>query len=62
MTAGHFSSPNVIDVVAGAPQHNGVGKVGASSFVLLPAAESSCVCFATLMFFFSCTGLHFQNR
>uniref|UniRef100_A0A671YLY7 Integrin, alpha 9 n=1 Tax=Sparus aurata TaxID=8175 RepID=A0A671YLY7_SPAAU len=27
VTAGHFSSPNVIDVAAGAPQHNGVGKV-----------------------------------
>ncbi|MED6275680.1 Integrin alpha-9 [Characodon lateralis] len=27
VTAGHFSSPNAIDVAAGAPQHNGVGKV-----------------------------------
>uniref|UniRef100_A0A671YR91 Integrin, alpha 9 n=1 Tax=Sparus aurata TaxID=8175 RepID=A0A671YR91_SPAAU len=36
VTAGHFSSPNVIDVAAGAPQHNGVGKVGTSSFGLLP--------------------------
>lgn len=36
MTAGHFSSPNVIDVAAGAPQHNGVGKVGTS------APASSC--------------------
>uniref|UniRef100_A0A8C5HBX2 Integrin alpha-2 domain-containing protein n=1 Tax=Gouania willdenowi TaxID=441366 RepID=A0A8C5HBX2_GOUWI len=27
VTAGHFSSPNVIDIVAGAPQHSGCGKV-----------------------------------
>ncbi|XP_061693013.1 integrin alpha-9 [Syngnathoides biaculeatus] len=27
VTAGHFSSPNVIDIAAGAPQHNGSGKV-----------------------------------
>uniref|UniRef100_A0A6Q2ZP07 Integrin alpha-2 domain-containing protein n=1 Tax=Esox lucius TaxID=8010 RepID=A0A6Q2ZP07_ESOLU len=27
VTAGHFSSPNVIDVAAGAPQHRGGGKV-----------------------------------
>uniref|UniRef100_A0A3Q3AZJ9 Integrin, alpha 9 n=1 Tax=Kryptolebias marmoratus TaxID=37003 RepID=A0A3Q3AZJ9_KRYMA len=27
VTAGHFSSPNVIDIAAGAPQHKGVGKV-----------------------------------
>lgn len=43
VTAGHFSSPNVIDVAAGAPQHNGVGKVGTSSFGLLPVVESSSV-------------------
>lgn len=63
MTAGHFSSPNVIDVAAGAPQHSGSGKVGTSSFVLFPAVEpmSSYVsCFSEL--FVSLTGLHFQNR
>uniref|UniRef100_A0A8C9WYJ2 Integrin, alpha 9 n=1 Tax=Sander lucioperca TaxID=283035 RepID=A0A8C9WYJ2_SANLU len=27
VTAGHFSSPNVIDIAAGAPQHSGSGKV-----------------------------------
>ncbi|KAA8583931.1 hypothetical protein FQN60_015139, partial [Etheostoma spectabile] len=27
VTAGHFSSPNVIDIAAGAPQHSGIGKV-----------------------------------
>uniref|UniRef100_A0A8C6L5T1 Integrin, alpha 9 n=1 Tax=Nothobranchius furzeri TaxID=105023 RepID=A0A8C6L5T1_NOTFU len=27
VTAGHFSSPDMIDIAAGAPQHNGVGKV-----------------------------------
>ncbi|XP_019725906.1 integrin alpha-9 [Hippocampus comes] len=27
VTAGHFSSPNVIDIAAGAPQHNSSGKV-----------------------------------
>ncbi|KAF7659211.1 hypothetical protein LDENG_00001480 [Lucifuga dentata] len=27
VTAGHFSSPNVIDIAAGAPQHSGCGKV-----------------------------------
>uniref|UniRef100_A0A3B3B5V5 Integrin, alpha 9 n=1 Tax=Oryzias melastigma TaxID=30732 RepID=A0A3B3B5V5_ORYME len=27
VAAGHFSSPNVIDIAAGAPQHSGVGKV-----------------------------------
>ncbi|CAB1338454.1 unnamed protein product, partial [Coregonus sp. 'balchen'] len=27
VTAGHFSSPNFIDVAAGAPQHSGGGKV-----------------------------------
>ncbi|XP_077468611.1 integrin alpha-9 [Stigmatopora argus] len=27
VAAGHFSSPNVIDIAAGAPQHNGSGKV-----------------------------------
>lgn len=34
MTAGHFSSPNVIDIAAGAPQHGSSGKVGTASFVL----------------------------
>lgn len=33
MTAGHFSSPDVIDIAAGAPQHSSSGKVGASPFV-----------------------------
>lgn len=28
VTAGHFSSPNTIDVAAGAPQDSGGGKVG----------------------------------
>lgn len=37
MTAGHFSSPNVIDIAAGVPRHGGSGKVKASSFVLFPA-------------------------
>lgn len=66
VTAGHFSSPNVIDVAAGAPQHSGSGKVGTSSFVCFPAVDwhSSCVaCYSDL--FLSCTsspGLHFQNR
>uniref|UniRef100_A0AAZ3RAD3 Integrin alpha-2 domain-containing protein n=1 Tax=Oncorhynchus tshawytscha TaxID=74940 RepID=A0AAZ3RAD3_ONCTS len=27
VTTGHFSSPNIIDVAAGAPQHSGEGKV-----------------------------------
>lgn len=27
VTAGHFSSPSVVDVAAGAPQHSGAGKV-----------------------------------
>uniref|UniRef100_A0A8C8DW44 Integrin, alpha 9 n=1 Tax=Oryzias sinensis TaxID=183150 RepID=A0A8C8DW44_9TELE len=27
VAAGHFSSPNVVDIAAGAPQHSGVGKV-----------------------------------
>lgn len=53
MTAGHFSSPNVIDIAAGAPQHGGNGKVEASSFVLFPAAElkASCVaCYSDFVF------------
>lgn len=64
VTAGHFSSPNVIDIAAGAPQHSGSGKVGtsSSSFVLFPALElkSSCVARYSDLFFFH-TGLHFQN-
>lgn len=58
VTAGHFSSPNVIDVAAGAPQHGGSGKV-----IVFSAGElkASCVvCYSG--FVFSCTGLHFQNR
>uniref|UniRef100_A0AAX7VFQ8 Integrin alpha-2 domain-containing protein n=1 Tax=Astatotilapia calliptera TaxID=8154 RepID=A0AAX7VFQ8_ASTCA len=31
VTAGHFSSPNVIDIAAGAPQHSSSGKVVLSS-------------------------------
>jgi len=31
VTAGHFSSPNTIDVAAGAPQDSGGGKVGGFS-------------------------------
>ncbi|XP_035982389.1 integrin alpha-9 [Fundulus heteroclitus] len=27
VAAGHFSSPNAVEVAAGAPQHNGIGKV-----------------------------------
>lgn len=61
MTAGHFSSPNVIDIAAGSPRHSGSGKVGTLSFVSFPAAGSSRVaCYSDL--FFSRTGLHFQNR
>uniref|UniRef100_A0A672YK89 Uncharacterized protein n=1 Tax=Sphaeramia orbicularis TaxID=375764 RepID=A0A672YK89_9TELE len=40
VTAGHFSSPNVIDIAAGAPQHSGSGKVGTSSFALFPTMGS----------------------
>lgn len=64
MTAGHFSSPNVIDIAAGAPQHSGSGKVGTSFFVLFPAVElksSSVACYNNFCFS-PCTGLHFQNR
>ena len=63
VSAGHFSSPNVIDVAAGAPQHNGSGKVGTSSSVLCQACElrsSRVALFSDL--FSSRTGLHFQNR
>lgn len=38
MTAGHFSSPNVIDIAAGAPQHSGSGKVRASHLMPFCAA------------------------
>uniref|UniRef100_A0A665WPY2 Uncharacterized protein n=1 Tax=Echeneis naucrates TaxID=173247 RepID=A0A665WPY2_ECHNA len=34
VTAGHFSSPNVIDIAAGAPQHSGSGKVRDFIFLL----------------------------
>lgn len=51
VTAGHFSSPNVIDIAAGAPQHSGSGKVGASSLVLFPAVELKSHCVATVICF-----------
>uniref|UniRef100_A0A3P8VVM2 Integrin, alpha 9 n=1 Tax=Cynoglossus semilaevis TaxID=244447 RepID=A0A3P8VVM2_CYNSE len=38
VTAGHFSSPNVIDIAAGAPQHSGSGKVRASHLMPFCAA------------------------
>lgn len=55
MTAGHFSSPNVIDIAAGAPQHSGSGKVGTSYFVLFPTVDlkSSCLFFFATVICFS---------
>lgn len=38
VTAGHFSSPDVIDIAAGAPQHSGSGKVGIR--FLFPTVQS----------------------
>lgn len=63
MTAGHFSSPNVIDIAAGAPQHSGSGKVRTESFVVSPAAAVPLVLLAPLIFVFPlCAGLYFQDR
>lgn len=41
VTAGHFSSPDVIDIAAGAPQHSGSGKVGTLSCFLFPTVQST---------------------
>ena len=67
MTAGHFSSPNVVDIAAGAPQHSGSGKVGTSSFLLISSRRNEVLivvgCCSDICFlFFSDTGLHFQDR
>uniref|UniRef100_A0A8C7VZH2 Integrin, alpha 9 n=1 Tax=Oncorhynchus mykiss TaxID=8022 RepID=A0A8C7VZH2_ONCMY len=46
VTAGHFSSPNFIDVAAGAPQHSGGGKVSLCIFTdpMLPVCVALWLC------------------
>uniref|UniRef100_A0A8C8FLR0 Integrin alpha-2 domain-containing protein n=1 Tax=Oncorhynchus tshawytscha TaxID=74940 RepID=A0A8C8FLR0_ONCTS len=46
VTAGHFSSPNFIDVAAGAPQHSGGGKVPLCIFTdpMLPVCVALWLC------------------
>lgn len=50
VTAGHFSSPNVIDIAAGAPQHSSSGKVVLSSS--FSAIRSPFVSVAEVILFF----------
>lgn len=59
VAAGHFSSPNVVDIAAGAPQHSGVGKVRVLIFAR-HLLRLNLVIEASV--FLSFAGLHFQNR